>query len=181
MTNFLINRRACWWLLSWFVGSFTGFTPLRAEDQPPHILFIAVDDLNDWLGCMGGHPQAKTPHIDRLAQRGVLFTNAHCAAPVCLASRTAVLSGRLSANDWCAEQLGYRAGKSASEGTAVTSATRLGWICNAGSGQDFSWIGHSITFKITLTQNSAGAPSRLSRCNTRHKSKPVREPIIHAI
>ena len=45
---------------------------------PPNILFIAIDDLNDWVGCLGGHPQAKTPHMDRLARRGTLFTNAHC-------------------------------------------------------------------------------------------------------
>lgn len=66
----------------------------RAETARPNVLFIAVDDLNDWIGCMKGHPQAQTPNMDRLAQRGVLFTNAHCAAPVCLASRTALLCGR---------------------------------------------------------------------------------------
>ncbi|WP_246145791.1 sulfatase [Brevifollis gellanilyticus] len=66
----------------------------RAEAARPNVLFIAVDDLNDWIGCMKGHPQAQTPNMDRLAQRGVLFTNAHCAAPVCLASRTALLCGR---------------------------------------------------------------------------------------
>ena len=60
----------------------------------PNVLMIAVDDLNDWIGCMKGHPQARTPNMDRLASRGVLFTNAHCAAPVCLASRTAVFCGR---------------------------------------------------------------------------------------
>lgn len=61
----------------------------------PNVLFIAVDDLNDWIGCMGGHPQALTPNIDRIANRGVLFTNAHCAAPACNPSRAAVFSGRL--------------------------------------------------------------------------------------
>ncbi len=65
-----------------------------AEVSRPNILFIAIDDLNDWIGCMKGHPQARTPNIDSLAERGILFTNAHCAAPVCLASRTAVLCGR---------------------------------------------------------------------------------------
>jgi len=59
----------------------------------PNVLFIAIDDLNDWIGCLGGHPDAKTPHLDRLASRGVLFTNAHCAAPVCNPSRTALLTG----------------------------------------------------------------------------------------
>ncbi len=61
----------------------------------PNVLFISIDDLNDWIGCMKGHPQAKTPNIDRLAKRGVLFTNAHCAAPACNPSRAAVFSGRM--------------------------------------------------------------------------------------
>ena len=59
----------------------------------PNVLFIAVDDLNDWVGCLGGHPQAKTPNIDALAKRGVLFEQAHCAAPLCSPSRTAVMTG----------------------------------------------------------------------------------------
>ena len=53
----------------------------------PNLLLLSIDDLNDWVGCMGGHAQAKTPNIDRLAQRGVLFTNAHCQAPLCGPSR----------------------------------------------------------------------------------------------
>jgi arylsulfatase A-like enzyme len=61
--------------------------------EKPNVLFISVDDLNDWVGCMGGHPQAKTPNIDRLASSGVLFTNAHCSAPACNPSRTAVMTG----------------------------------------------------------------------------------------
>ena len=59
----------------------------------PNVLFIAVDDLNDWIGCLGGNPQAKTPNYDRLAARGVLFTNAHCAAPLCNPSRAALMTG----------------------------------------------------------------------------------------
>ncbi len=55
---------------------------------------IVVDDMNDWVGCLGGHPQSKTPNIDRLAERGLLFTNAHVAAPVCNPSRVATLTGR---------------------------------------------------------------------------------------
>src|SRR5438046_444922 len=70
--------------------------PLNAADPQakPNVLFIAIDDLNDWLGCLGGHPQAKTPHIDRLAKRGILFTHAHCAAPLCNPSRAAIFSGK---------------------------------------------------------------------------------------
>ena len=62
--------------------------------ERPHVLFLAVDDLNDWIGCLKGHPQAHTPNMDRLAARGVLFTNAHCVAPACNPSRAAVFSGR---------------------------------------------------------------------------------------
>lgn len=62
--------------------------------QRPNILFIAVDDLNDWIGCLGGYPLTKTPNLDRLAKSSVLFTNAHCAAPACNPSRTAIFTGR---------------------------------------------------------------------------------------
>lgn len=57
------------------------------------MLFIAIDDLNDWVGCLGGHPDTKTPNLDTLAARGVLFTNAHCAAPLCNPSRAALMTG----------------------------------------------------------------------------------------
>ncbi len=63
------------------------------EDSRPNVLFIAVDDLNDWIGCLRGHPDVRTPNLDRLAGRGVLFTNAHCPAPLCNASRAALLTG----------------------------------------------------------------------------------------
>ena len=59
----------------------------------PNVLFIAVDDLNHWVGHPGRNPQTKTLNIDRLANMGVTFTNAHCAAPVCNPSRAALLSG----------------------------------------------------------------------------------------
>ena len=61
--------------------------------KKPNVLFIALDDLNDWVGCLGGHPQARTPNIDRLAKSGLLFTNAHCAAPACNPSRTSIFTG----------------------------------------------------------------------------------------
>lgn len=67
--------------------------PAKAESARPNVLFIAVDDLNDWIGCLGGHPQAKTPHMDALAERGTLFSSAHCNAPICNPSRTSLLLG----------------------------------------------------------------------------------------
>lgn len=68
-------------------------TPLFAAESKPDVLFIAVDDLNDWTSYLGGHPQAKTPNIDRLVARGTAFTNSHCAAPACNPSRAALMSG----------------------------------------------------------------------------------------
>ncbi|MCZ6596311.1 MAG: sulfatase-like hydrolase/transferase [Planctomycetota bacterium] len=65
------------------------------EGTRSNVLLIIVDDLNDWVGALGGHPQARTPNIDALAARGVVFTNAHCQAPVCTPSRASLFTGRL--------------------------------------------------------------------------------------
>jgi arylsulfatase A-like enzyme len=75
------------------LGLFCGRSE-SAEGSRPNVLFIAVDDLNHWVGHLGRNPQTKTPNIDRLAKMGVTFTRAYCAAPVCNPSRTALLSGR---------------------------------------------------------------------------------------
>ena len=65
-----------------------------AEDaRPPNVLMICIDDLNDWVGCLGGHPDVKTPHMDRLAKSGRNFANAHCVVPVCSPSRVSIMSG----------------------------------------------------------------------------------------
>ncbi len=64
-----------------------------SEPRKPNVLFIAVDDLNDWIGSLKGHPQAHTPNLDRLARSSMLFTNAHCAAPACNPSRAALMTG----------------------------------------------------------------------------------------
>lgn len=65
----------------------------QSEEKRPNVLFISIDDLNDWIGCMGGHPQAITPNFDRLAASGMLFTNAHCPGAACNPSRTAIMTG----------------------------------------------------------------------------------------
>jgi len=67
-------------------------TPTLAAERP-NILFIAIDDQNDWIGHLGGHPMAKTPYIDKLAARGTSFLNAHCQSPLCNPSRTSLLLG----------------------------------------------------------------------------------------
>lgn len=96
-----------------FIGLSAIAFPASAAERP-NVLFIAIDDLNDWIGCLGGNPQAKTPNIDRLAGRGVNFYSAHCASPVCNPSRTALMSGLRSSSsgvysngiDWRKEKAG---------------------------------------------------------------------------
>src|SRR5205823_4619678 len=77
-------------LLFLCIAPFSGSA--QASSTKPKVLFIAVDDMNNWVGVMGGHPQAKTPNIDRLAKRGMLFTHAYCAAPLCNPSRIALIT-----------------------------------------------------------------------------------------
>ncbi|MCR9292235.1 MAG: sulfatase [bacterium] len=86
-----------WIYFAMLLAGLGGLTKLHAEPTAgqPNVLMIAIDDLNDWIGCLGGHPQALTPNIDQLASRGVLFANAHCASPACNPSRAAIFSGRM--------------------------------------------------------------------------------------
>jgi arylsulfatase A-like enzyme len=82
---------------------------VHAADSRPNVLFIAIDDQNDWIGCLGGHPQVKTPSIDALAKRGTLFANAHCQAPLCNPSRSSLLTGlRPSTTGICGLSPGIR-------------------------------------------------------------------------
>jgi len=66
--------------------------PAQAAEKP-NVLFIAVDDLNDWTTFLGGYPGVKTPNLDRLARRGTFFTRAYCSAPACNPSRASLLCG----------------------------------------------------------------------------------------
>lgn len=72
---------------------FAGVANAASGAARPNVLMIAIDDLNDWVGCLGGHPQARTPHMDRLAARGTLFLNAHVQSPLCNPSRASLLTG----------------------------------------------------------------------------------------
>jgi len=80
-------------LRSFAVVASLAFALPAVAAEPPNVLFIAIDDLNDWVGCLKGHPQALTPNIDKLAARGTLFTNAQCQAPLCNPSRSSLLTG----------------------------------------------------------------------------------------
>lgn len=65
----------------------------QAQNDRPNVLFIAVDDLNNWVGFLKNHPGVKTPHMDQLAERGVVFSKAYCSAPGCNSSRSSLLTG----------------------------------------------------------------------------------------
>ena len=62
-------------------------------DDRPNVILIVCDDLNDYIGDLGGHPQARTPNIDRLSRSGVCFSQAHCSIPICAPSRSSFLTG----------------------------------------------------------------------------------------
>ncbi|MEX0323268.1 MAG: sulfatase [Puniceicoccaceae bacterium] len=86
-----MKTRICSLLLLIILSTVSSLSCIAAER--PNVLFISIDDLNDWIGEMGGHPQAITPNMDELFNEGVLFTNAHCSQAVCAASRNSLLSG----------------------------------------------------------------------------------------
>lgn len=75
------------------LGMFPMSLPVGAKQQQKNVVFIVIDDLNDWVGFLNGHPDTRTPNMDRLAKMGIVFENAYCAAPVSNASRVALLSG----------------------------------------------------------------------------------------
>ena len=79
-------KYALLFLFSFNISNLTG-------QEKPNVLMIVLDDLNDFVGVLDGHPQAKTPNIDRLAKEGILFTNAHASVPVCSPSRASFMTG----------------------------------------------------------------------------------------
>ena len=93
--------RICNSLLLRFVFALCGIlhlleaTSSAGQGKPLNVLFIAIDDLSDWVGAYGGHAQARTPHMDRLAASGTTFMNAHCQAPICNPARVSMISGLL--------------------------------------------------------------------------------------
>jgi arylsulfatase A-like enzyme len=90
-----------------FAATAPAAEPATRSDKQPNVLFIAVDDLRDWVGYLG-HKPAKTPNLDRLAREGESFTRSYCAAPLCNPSRAALVTGRrpgasgvyTNATDW---------------------------------------------------------------------------------
>lgn len=72
-----------------------------ADAPRPNVLFIAIDDLNHWVGHLGRNSQTKTPNIDRLAKLGVTFTKSYCTAPACNPSRASLMSGQRPSTTGC--------------------------------------------------------------------------------
>ena len=93
------------WLFSLLLActAWTNAPTIHAVDSAarPNVLFIAIDDLNHWVGYTGRNKQAQTPNIDRLSRMGVSFTNAHCASPLCNPSRAALMSGIRPSTSGC--------------------------------------------------------------------------------
>lgn len=84
------------WGQSGFFFFCLAITLVAADRSPenPNVLFLAVDDMKDWVACLDGYQgQVRTPNIDKLAGRGMLFSNAHCASPKCAPSRAAIMTG----------------------------------------------------------------------------------------
>ena len=77
----------------------SGVLSASAADRP-NVIFFATDDLCDWVGPLG-EEQAVTPNMDKLAERGVVFTNAHCPGTFCSPSRSAIFTGKYASTTGC--------------------------------------------------------------------------------
>lgn len=97
------------------------------SETKPNVLFLAVDDMNDWIGCLAHTapyegPRAITPNLDRLAARGVNFTNAHTAGVFCAPSRAAIFTGQYASTTGCYESANYFVNRPEIEGLQTTFA-----------------------------------------------------------
>lgn len=83
-------------IVLFILGPFNVFSQTQKKDKqsPPNVLFIAIDDLNDWTTLFDKDNPIKTPNMERLAKRGCFFTKAYCAVAACNPSRTAIMSGQ---------------------------------------------------------------------------------------
>ena len=84
-------KRVCVGVAGW--SCVGGFSAAKARPSKPNVLFIAIDDMNDWTSVFNKDNPIKTPNLERLARRGLFFRNAFCSTPACNPSRTAILTG----------------------------------------------------------------------------------------
>ncbi len=92
MLEIKIKSQVMCWCTTFILLILTLGNPIIAQEKP-NVLFIAVDDLNDFASCMNGSISIPTPNIDRIAAQGTLFLNAHCQAPICGPSRASIMTG----------------------------------------------------------------------------------------
>ena len=78
---------------SYLIASWLALAGWAATEQPPDVLFIAIDDMNDWTTLFDKNNPIKTPNLVRLARRGMFFSRAYCAAPACCPSHAAIMTG----------------------------------------------------------------------------------------
>ncbi len=97
--SFKVTRRSA--LRSLAAGLAAPAIGRPARNSRPNVLFLAIDDLNDWIGTLHGHPQTITPNIDSIAGGGVSFTRAYCQAPMCNPSRASLMSGLRPSTSGC--------------------------------------------------------------------------------
>lgn len=83
------------------------FWSSAADAKKPNVVFLAVDDMNDWIGPHDTTPKAITPNFDKLATRGVNFTNAHTAGVFCAPSRASIFSGQFASTTGCYQSAQY--------------------------------------------------------------------------
>ena len=93
-----LNSLAC--LLCLIVTFSEDFDLVRAAERP-NVILIICDDLNDYVEGFGGHPDAQTPNMARLARSGMSFTQAHCNIPICGPSRASLFTGIYPHNSGC--------------------------------------------------------------------------------
>ncbi len=130
------------------VGCLLAVLEAQAAANPhPNVLFIAIDDQNDWIGALGGHALARTPHLDRLARRGTVFLNAHCQAPLCNPSRTSVM-------------LGLRSTTTGIYGLAPWFRTLPEWKDRVTLPQHFKAAGYRTLTVGKIYHGSVGGPSQ---------------------
>jgi arylsulfatase A-like enzyme len=110
--------------------------------ERPNVLFLAVDDMNDWIGSHQTTPRAITPNLDRLAARGVNFMNAHTAGVFCAPSRAAIFSGQHASTTGCYMSANYFVGQPKIEALQM-SFSKAGYT-TLGAGKLFHHPGGAI-------------------------------------
>ncbi len=90
----MVTVRSLWTLVVFASVALFAIPGTEASSKKPYnVLFIPVDDLNDYVSLLQDFPGIKTPNLDAFAKEAITFTNAHCGGPICNPSRTSLLTG----------------------------------------------------------------------------------------